>query len=91
MTISEIIDVLDFLAGCYPATNDKKLQATAQAWVRVFDRKELFPVERVMEAAKRHVMGQNGHVFPTPRDIIENLPPFEDKAPDSSVIRELKD
>ena len=94
MTANETVKVLKFLSGCYPAERmnwaAKDMEEILQAWAQVFDREELFPVERVMEAAKRHVMGARGRFFPTPRDIIEQLPPFEDGKPSAAVKREEK-
>lgn len=89
MTNSELVNVMEFLHGCYPALfggmEKPGLERMITSWGVVF-RDAQYTEERVMEGAKRHVMGERGRFLPTPRDILELMPAYSspEKSSESS-------
>lgn len=78
MKKSDIVDLFKFLSCCYPMVfkdmGDDRLERMVNAWYEVF-RDERFSNlgQCLMESARRHVMGERGRCFPTPRDLIEQM------------------
>ena len=82
MKKSEIMDTFAFLLGCYPAEfariGTDSLERMANSWGAVFCNERFANLngQGFMESAKRHVMGKRGRSFPTPRDLIEQMPDY---------------
>ena len=92
MKKSDIVDLFVFLSGCYPMEfkdmGEDSLEQMANSWREIFCDKRFANLngQDFMESAKRHVMREHGRSFPTPRDLIEQIPAYSQakEVPDAS-------